>query len=58
MAFIAEELTAGSNPLGKLLNKNAVAVMPKNQLSWYNSVIAGDFLVQNLETEFIHFWAG
>src|ERR1700675_2214966 len=30
----------GIKSAGQTLNKNAVAVMPKNQLSWYNSVIA------------------
>ena len=43
---------------GEALNKNAIAVMPKNQWGgWYNSVIAGDFLVQNLETR-IHMFLG
>jgi hypothetical protein len=42
---------------GQALNKNAVAVMPKNQLGWYNSVIADDFIVQILETR-IHMFLG
>jgi hypothetical protein len=41
---------------GQAPNKNAVAVMPKNQWGWFNSVIAGDFLVQNLETRIHTFW--
>jgi hypothetical protein len=39
-------------------NKNAVAVMPKNQWGWYNSLIAGHFLVQNLKTGIHMFWGG
>ena len=42
---------------GQALNKNGVAVMPKNQWGWYNSVIAGNFLLQNLETR-IHTFLG
>jgi hypothetical protein len=41
---------------GQALNKNAVAVMPKNQLGWYNSAIADDFQVQILETRIHTFW--
>jgi len=44
---------------GQALNKNSAAVMPKKKISggWYNSVIAGDILVQNLETR-IHMFLG
>ena len=50
-------LGPGIELAGQALKKNAVVVMPKNQWGWYNSVIAGDFLVRNLETR-IHMFLG
>jgi hypothetical protein len=43
---------------GQALNMTAVTMMPKNRRDWYNSVGAGGFLLQNLETRIHMFWAG
>ena len=42
---------------GQALNKNAVAVMPKNQWGLVRLSDCGDFLVQNLKTR-IHMFLG
>jgi hypothetical protein len=59
-ALVSKGMAASERPRSAhagIPNKNAFAVMPKNQWGWYNSVIADDFLVQNLETR-IHMFLG